>query len=93
MRYAVIQGYLISNILYLISLGKGIKKSHPLKIRGGIQKYSTVPPWLLCEQSHSLGAFRKKDFLSGGERFQFKASHKTEGILCVFRGFCGEALD
>ena len=22
------------------------KIAHPLKIRGGIQKYSTVPPWL-----------------------------------------------
>jgi hypothetical protein len=29
------------------SMGEGIKNTHPpIKIRGGIQKYSTVPPWL-----------------------------------------------
>ena len=29
------------------SCGEGIKNTHPLKrIRGGIQMYSTVPPWL-----------------------------------------------
>ena len=37
-----------------VYLGKANKKSLPLKNQGWDTKYSTVPPWLLCAQSHSL---------------------------------------